>query len=129
MPPSCTTCCTRSVTSIASARLPDRPTRMSVFTALAIIDIVTTGPSISQLGARQPIMADVRDLPIGNGSLLVNFDRNYKLRDIYYPRVAQENHTSGEPSPTGLWVEGRFTSSANPPWPATPLHHPAHFPH
>jgi glucoamylase len=34
-----------------------------------------------------------RDLPIGNGSLLVTFDRNYQLRDIYYPRVGQENHT------------------------------------
>jgi GH15 family glucan-1,4-alpha-glucosidase len=49
-----------------------------------------------------------RDLPIGNGNLLVNFDRNYELRDIYYPRVGQENHTSGGPCRFGIWVEGRF---------------------
>ena len=50
-----------------------------------------------------------RDLPIGNGSLLVNFDRNYQLRDIYYPRIGQENHTSGEPCRFGIWVDGRFS--------------------
>ena len=49
-----------------------------------------------------------RDLPIGNGSLLINFDRNYELRDIYYPRVGQENHTSGGPCRFGIWVDGRF---------------------
>ncbi len=49
-----------------------------------------------------------RDLPIGNGILLVNFDRNYELRDIYYPRVGQENHTSGGPCRFGIWVGGRF---------------------
>src|SRR5438445_12812178 len=93
---------------IASARLPDRTARTSVFTALATIDIVTTDPSISQAGDRDPIMADVRDLPIGNGALLINFDRNYQLRDIYYPRVGQENHTSGELNRFGVWADGRF---------------------
>src|SRR5712691_22669 len=57
-----------------------------------------------------------RDLPIGNGSLLVNFDRNYQLRDIYYPRVGQENHTSGEPCRFGIWVEGRFSWLDDPAW-------------
>ena len=49
-----------------------------------------------------------RDLPIGNGALLINFDRNYQLRDIYYPRVGLENHTSGEPCRFGVWAGGRF---------------------
>jgi len=54
-------------------------------------------------------MADMsRDLPVGNGALLINFDRNYQLRDIYYPRVGQENHTSGELNRFGVWVDGRF---------------------
>src|SRR2546426_1784478 len=57
-----------------------------------------------------------RALPIGNGSLLVNFDRNYQLRDIYYPRVGQENHTSGEPCRFGIWVDGRFTWLDDPAW-------------
>jgi GH15 family glucan-1,4-alpha-glucosidase len=57
-----------------------------------------------------------RDLPIGNGSLLVTFDRNYQLRDIYYPRVGQENHTNGEPCRFGIWVDGRFTWLDDPAW-------------
>jgi len=26
-----------------------------------------------------------RDVPVGNGSLLITFDRLYQLRDIYFP--------------------------------------------
>jgi len=33
------------------------------------------------------------DIPAGNGSLLVNFDQCYQLRDLYWPHVGQENHT------------------------------------
>jgi len=36
------------------------------------------------------------DLSIGNGSLLINFDLAYDIRDIFYPNVGQENHTMGE---------------------------------
>src|SRR2546425_5380647 len=56
-PLSRTTCCTRSVISIASARLPERTSRMSVFAALPMHDIVTTDPPVSQVGDRHPIMA------------------------------------------------------------------------
>ncbi|TEU11019.1 MAG: glycoside hydrolase family 15 protein [Anaerolineales bacterium] len=49
-----------------------------------------------------------RDIPVGNGSLLVNFDRTYQLRDLYWPHVGQENHTSGHPSRFGVWVDGQF---------------------
>ena len=44
-----------------------------------------------------------RDLPLGNGSLLVNFDAGYRLRDVYYPHVGEQNHTLGAPSRLGLW--------------------------
>jgi len=50
-----------------------------------------------------------RDLPLGNGSLLVNFDAHYHLRDVYFPHVGQENHTLGSLSRLGLWVDGQFT--------------------
>ena len=50
----------------------------------------------------------VRDLPIGNGNLLINFDRNYGLRDIYWPYVGQDNHTRGDLSRFGVWVDGAF---------------------
>lgn len=49
-----------------------------------------------------------RDLPLGNGSLLVNFDAQYQIRDLYWPHVGQENHTLGHPFRMGVWVEGNF---------------------
>ena len=57
-----------------------------------------------------------RDLPIGNGTLLINFDRDYQLRDIYYPRVGQENHTGGEACRVGVWVDGSFCWLSDPSW-------------
>lgn len=49
-----------------------------------------------------------RDLPVGNGSLLINFDAVYQLRDVYYPHVGQESHTEGHPFRFGVWVDGEF---------------------
>jgi GH15 family glucan-1,4-alpha-glucosidase len=49
-----------------------------------------------------------RDLPLGNGSLLVNFDRDYQIRDIYYPHVGKENHSEGHPFRLGLWADQKF---------------------
>src|SRR2546425_1306085 len=57
-----------------------------------------------------------RDLPLGNGRLLVNFDSSYNLRDIYWPHVGQELHTAGDVSHTGVWVEGRFAWLSAPEW-------------
>ena len=37
-----------------------------------------------------------RDIPVGNGALLVNFDQAYQLCDLYWPHVGQENHTNGQ---------------------------------
>jgi glucoamylase len=49
-----------------------------------------------------------RDLPLGNGNLLVAFDSNYQIRDLYWPHVGQENHALGHPFRTGIWVDGQF---------------------
>lgn len=49
-----------------------------------------------------------RDLPIGNGHLLVNFDDRYHLRDIYFPHVGRENHTAGHRFGLGVWIDGAF---------------------
>ncbi|MFQ5409081.1 MAG: glycoside hydrolase family 15 protein [Anaerolineales bacterium] len=55
-----------------------------------------------------------RDLPLGNGNLLVAFDEKYQLRELYWPHVGQENHAIGHPFHFGVWVggpdgaEGRF---------------------
>ena len=49
-----------------------------------------------------------RDLPIGNGSLLINSDFVYQIRDVYWPHVGQENHSTGHPFHFGAWVDGHF---------------------
>ncbi len=51
----------------------------------------------------------MRDLPVGNGSLLVTFDDKYQIRDIYFPHVGQENHTEGFPFRFGVWADGEFS--------------------
>lgn len=60
-----------------------------------------------------------RDIPVGNGSLLVNFDHQYRLRDLYWPHVGQENHTAGHPSRFGVWVDGQFTWVGDDGWERT----------
>ncbi|HEY0784030.1 MAG TPA: glycoside hydrolase family 15 protein, partial [Thermoanaerobaculia bacterium] len=57
-----------------------------------------------------------RDLPLGNGDLLVTFDSRYQLRDIYFPQVGLENHTGGEPCRFGIWADGTFAWTGDDGW-------------
>ncbi len=57
-----------------------------------------------------------RDIPVGNGSLLVNFDADYALRDLYWPHVGQENHTIGHPCRFGVWADGKFSWVSDAGW-------------
>ena len=50
-----------------------------------------------------------RDLPLANGHLLVNFDSDYNLRDIYWPHIGFRNQTAGHVSHSGVWVDGHFS--------------------
>jgi GH15 family glucan-1,4-alpha-glucosidase len=50
-----------------------------------------------------------RDIPVGNGTLLVCFDQDYLMRDLYFPHVGQENHLGGRFCRFGIWVNGRFS--------------------
>ncbi len=50
-----------------------------------------------------------RDLPLSNGSLLVDFDHTYNLRDLYWPHVGHRNQTDGHVNHTGVWVDGAFS--------------------
>ena len=45
-----------------------------------------------------------RDIPVGNGQMLVTFDHHYRVRDLYFPHVGQENHAGG-PCRFGVWAE------------------------
>jgi GH15 family glucan-1,4-alpha-glucosidase len=56
-----------------------------------------------------------RDIPIGNGSLLVTFDRFYQIRDLYFPHVGQENHNQDAVCRFGVWCDGSF-SWLGPDW-------------
>jgi glucoamylase len=57
-----------------------------------------------------------RDLPVGNGTLLINFDQTYQLRDVYFPHVGKENHSLGRPFRFGVWVNGTFRWIDDPRW-------------
>ena len=58
----------------------------------------------------------MRDIPVGNGSLLVNFDEFYQIRDVYSPHVGQENHTEGYPFRFGVWADGDFAWTFQEDW-------------
>lgn len=50
-----------------------------------------------------------RDVPLSNGSLLVAFDLEYRIADLYFPHVGKENHVSGHPFRVGLWTAEGFS--------------------
>ena len=50
-----------------------------------------------------------RDIPVGNGKLLICFDHNYNIRDLYFPHVGQENHVQGDYCRFGIWVDNQFS--------------------
>jgi glucoamylase len=57
-----------------------------------------------------------RDLPLGNGNLLVAFDKTYQIRDLYWPHVGLENHAMGHTFRLGVWAEGDFKWLEDPGW-------------
>ncbi len=59
-----------------------------------------------------------RDLLIGNGSLVVAFDSKYRLADIYFPHVGQENH-AGAPFRFGVWADEKLTWVEGDDWQRT----------
>ncbi|MCL6638318.1 MAG: glycoside hydrolase family 15 protein [Firmicutes bacterium] len=50
-----------------------------------------------------------RPLVIGNGSILVNFDGDLNMRDLFFPYVGQWNHIMGQRNSTGFWADGNFS--------------------
>lgn len=57
-----------------------------------------------------------RDIPVGNGDLLITFDHLYRVRDIYYPYVGWYNHTEGAIQRFGVWADGRIAWMEDPGW-------------
>jgi len=58
----------------------------------------------------------MRDIPVGNGTMLVCFDNQYHIRDLYFPHVGQENHTGGSLSRFGVWADGQFSWVSSDQW-------------
>ncbi|HSG32407.1 MAG TPA: glycoside hydrolase family 15 protein [Thermodesulfobacteriota bacterium] len=56
-----------------------------------------------------------KDIPVSNGSFLLNFDSDYQIRDIYFPFIGQENHSGGHPFRFGVWSDGQY-SRMGPEW-------------
>jgi GH15 family glucan-1,4-alpha-glucosidase len=67
-----------------------------------------------------------RSLVLGNGSLLATFDQNLLLRDLYYPYVGSEDHTTyGNVHKVGFLVEGKgFSWLDDGSWTITPSYTP-----
>jgi len=63
-----------------------------------------------------------RDIPVGNGNLLICFDSDYQIRDVYFPYVGQENHAGWGPCRFGVWADGRLAWSSDPEWHKTLLY-------
>lgn len=59
-----------------------------------------------------------RDLPIGNGSLLVAFDGEYRLADFYFPRVGMENQAAAR-FRFGVWTDGALHWTDDAAWTRT----------
>ncbi len=57
-----------------------------------------------------------RDIPVGNGDLLITFDHKYRIRDLYYPQVGRHNHTIGHVQHFGVWADGKFAWVADDAW-------------
>ncbi|SJZ45248.1 glycoside hydrolase family 15 protein [Selenihalanaerobacter shriftii] len=49
-----------------------------------------------------------KELVIGNGNLLINFDQNMNIRDFYYPYVGSENHINGHRIRIGVLIDDDF---------------------
>jgi glucoamylase len=59
-----------------------------------------------------------RDLPIGNGSLLIAFDSQYRLADFFFPHVGMENHAAAR-FRFGVWADGTLRWIEHPQWKKT----------
>jgi hypothetical protein len=62
----------------------------------------------------------MRELVIGNGSILLCLDGDLCLRDFYYPHVGMQNHVGNQRCRLGVWVEEQFYWVVRPAWQIRP---------
>lgn len=57
-----------------------------------------------------------RPVVVGNGRMLITFDDDYAMRDLYYPHVGMLNQLCGDKNSMGVWVDGAFSWVEQGPW-------------
>jgi oligosaccharide amylase len=58
-----------------------------------------------------------RSLVLGNGNILLCFDKFGQIRDFYFPYAGLENHIgSGNVHKIGIWVDSTFSWITDPGW-------------
>ncbi|HEY0010178.1 MAG TPA: glycoside hydrolase family 15 protein [Tepidisphaeraceae bacterium] len=63
-----------------------------------------------------------RDIPVGNGRVLITFDHRYQIRDAYFPHVGQENHAGNGACRFGVYTgvpgqsNGAISWTSDPVW-------------
>ena len=57
-----------------------------------------------------------RDIPLGNGRLLVAFDHAYAIRDLHYPNIGLENHLMGRRCRIGVRSAEGFSWAGGEGW-------------
>ena len=57
-----------------------------------------------------------RDLVLGNGNVLINFDHGVNMRDFFYPAVGMDNHIAGHRCSIGFWDDGHFSWMDEATW-------------
>src|SRR5690625_4595413 len=57
-----------------------------------------------------------RPIVVGNGRVLITFDDDYAMRDLYYPHVGMLNQLCGHKNSLGVWVDDTFSWVEQGPW-------------
>lgn len=65
-----------------------------------------------------------RPLVLGNGNLLVAYDKDLDIRDFTFPYVGLLNHLSGHRIRIGVWAAGQFAWLHDPAWRKRLLYEP-----
>lgn len=51
----------------------------------------------------------MRELILGNTNLILSYDMKMNIRDLYFPRIGDENHLESNKNRIGFWVNGKFS--------------------
>lgn len=51
----------------------------------------------------------MRELILGNTNLVLSYDMKMNIRDLYFPRIGDENHLESNKNRIGFWVSGKFS--------------------